>query len=71
MLIPILFSNTIKKIIIPLNMNYFIDLNDNIFKIIEFPNYIDKWTNSIQDRNIMLNYKIKEDLTNIQYNLLL
>lgn len=61
-LIPILFSNTIKKIIVPQNMDYFIDLKNDIFKIIKFPNYIDVWTNSAKERNMMLTYTIKQDI---------
>jgi hypothetical protein len=55
-------SNTITKIIVPsyMDKNDWFSLNDDIIEIINIPNYIQigEWKNSIEQRKLMLEYKM-------------
>ena len=61
-MVAFVLSNTITKIIVPsyMDKNVWFSLNDDIIEIINIPNYIQigEWKDSIEQRKLMLEYKM-------------
>ena len=64
MLLPFLVSNTIKKIYVPKSveaMHWFKNICSSVdVEVVEFSGYFDRWHNTEKERQIMIDYVMKD-----------